>query len=133
MNEGTAAAREQLIDAPTVSSKRPRRSGALPTWWMAGPRGTTVALRCSPPPPWQALTLSDLSQEAKASSVLPIATTPLLGAGARRNATPTLTIPLFELSCHRRATAPPDATHVLRKTTSQGLQTADMFPEGPNV
>jgi hypothetical protein len=60
-------------------------------------------------------------------------TTPLLGAGAKRNATPTLTIPPFELSCHRHATAPPDATHVLRKTTSEGPQAADMVGEGPKA
>jgi hypothetical protein len=67
--------------------------------------------------------------------VLPVVTTPRLGAGAKRKRkrNSTLTKLPFEMSRHRHATAPPDATHVLRKTTSQGLQTADMVRKGPNV
>ena len=59
--------------------------------------------------------------------MLPTVTTPLLGAGAKRRAQlPTLTTPPFDLSFHRHATNPPYATHVIPKTTSEGLQAADM-------
>jgi hypothetical protein len=60
---------------------------------------------------------------------------PLRASAQERNANvvPTLTTPPFELSCHRHATAPQDATHLRRKTPSEGLQAADMVREGPNV
>jgi hypothetical protein len=134
VNEGTAAAREHLLDAPTVEQQHPQ-AFLRPAHVVDGDTArhdagialfsaTTVA---------GASRLATFPRTQRQTKCSP--SWPLRASAQERNANagPTLTTPPFEPSSHRHAAASPDATHLRRKTTSEGLQAADMVREGPNV